>query len=397
MDRRPESLGPAVRRGTLRPVAGAFLVFGSFAGAWAVAVIDIERTFGLSDAELGAVLAIGIVLAAALNAVGGALTDRWGAGIALARSLAIWSALLVAVALAPVLGVFAVAFALATAAGGFVDVVMNVVAAAALSETPGRLLRFHGLFNLGALLGAATTGIALELDASWRVVWIGIAVLGLVLALISRSATLPSLPRVDHPSLLRALAGLRHEGLTVLACVFAAGAMVEGGIATWGVLYLRGHLGVGVVAGVGAYVIGQALATMTRMGAGPSVGRLGTRRGVALGGSLAAVGVTLEALTSSPTVGVTGLALACVGITVVWPLLLADVNNEARHPALAIGGVTAAGYLGMVAGPPIVGLLSGIFDLATGLLVLAAAALFVAVTPAHVRPGTGADAPPRAA
>ena len=93
----------------------------------------------------------------------------------------------------------------------------------------------------------------------------------------------------------------------------------------------------------------------------------------------------------------TGLALACVGITVVWPLLLADVNNEARHPALAIGGVTAAGYLGMVAGPPIVGILSGIFGLSTGLLVLAAAALFVAVTPAHVRPGAGADAPRRAA
>jgi hypothetical protein len=73
------------------------------------------------------------------------------------------------------------------------------------------------------------------------------------------------------------------------------------------------------------------------------------------------------------------------------------VNNEARHPGLAIGGVTAAGYLGMVAGPPIVGVLSGVFDLATGLLVLAAAALFVAVTPAHVRPSAGAGAPRRAA
>jgi len=115
------------------------------------------------------------------------------------------------------------------------------------------------------------------------------------------------------------------------------------------------------------------------------VGRLGTRRGVAFGAGLAAVGITLEALTSVPAVGAIGLALACVGITVVWPLLLADVNNEARHPALAIGGVTAAGYLGMVAGPPIVGILSGVFDLATGLMVLAAIALFVSLTPAHVR------------
>ena len=55
----------------------------------------------------------------------------------------------------------------------------------------------------------------------------------------------------------------------------------------------------------------------------------------------------------------------------MWPLLLADVNNEARHPALAIGGITACGYLGMVAGPPLVGMLSALFGLQVGLLVLA--------------------------
>jgi MFS family permease len=382
---------------TLKPVVGAFLVFGGFAGAWSVAVLDVERSFGLSDAELGAVLAIGVVLAATLNAVGGALAERWGPGVALARSLAIWSLLLAAVAAAPVLGVFAVTFALAMAAGGFVDVVMNVVAAAALSDRPGQLVRFHGLFNLGALVAAVLTGVALELDLSWRVVWIGLALVGIGIAFASRRATLPSAPPADHPSLWRALAGLRHEGLSVLALVFAAAAMVEGGIATWGVLYLRAHLDVGVVAGVGAYVVGQGLATVTRMAGGPAVGRLGIRRGVALGGALAAAGITLEALASDAATGIVGLALASVGITVVWPLLMAEVNNEARHPALAIGGVTAAGYLGMVVGPPIVGVLSGVFDLSTGLLVLAATALFVAVTPAHVRRGAGADAARRAA
>ncbi len=373
-------------RPALRPVAGAFLVFGSYAGAWAVAVIDIQRTFGLSDPGLGLVLALGILFAAALNAVGGALTDRWGAGTALARALLTWSALLIVVAASPALGFFAVAFTLATAAGGFVDVVMNVVSAAVLADRPGHLVRFHGLFNGGAVLGAAATGIALELGASWRVVWVGIAVLGFLVAYMSHSTRLPSPPRGIHPSLLRALASLRHEGLVVLAIVFAASAMVEGGVATWGVLYLRGHLGLGVLAGVGAYVVGQGLATITRIAGGPSIGAFGTRRGIAFGAGLSAAGIALEALTSSPALGAVGLAVSCVGITVVWPLLLADVNNEARHPALAIGGVTAAGYLGMVAGPPIVGILSGIFSLTTGLLVLAATAMFVSLTPAHVRP-----------
>ncbi|MGZ8764180.1 MAG: hypothetical protein ACXW2C_00610 [Acidimicrobiia bacterium] len=53
---------------------------------------------------------------AALNAIGGALTDRWGPDVALARALVIWRASLLAVATAPVLGAFAAAFTLATAA-----------------------------------------------------------------------------------------------------------------------------------------------------------------------------------------------------------------------------------------------------------------------------------------
>jgi MFS family permease len=372
-------------RPSLRPVAATFLVFGSFFGAWAVAVLDVRDAFDLTDAGIAVIISAGILLAAAINAVGGALTDRWGAGVALARALVSWSLLLVLAAVSPNAAVFAVLFTLVTAAGGFVDVVMNVVAAAALSERPGDLVRFHGLFNGGAVLGAAATGITLELGGSWRVVWIGIAVLGLGVAWLSHSSRVPTPPSSEHPSLLKALGSLRHEGLVVLAIVFAASAMVEGGIATWGVLYLRDHLGVGVLAGVGAYVAGQALATITRIALGPSVGRLGIRRGIAIGAGMSAAGIALEALTSVPALGAVGLAVSCVGITVVWPLLLAEVNNEARHPAVAIGGVTAAGYLGMVAGPPIVGFVAGPLDLTAGLLVLAAAALFVAVTPAHVR------------
>ncbi|HWS45911.1 MAG TPA: MFS transporter [Acidimicrobiia bacterium] len=380
---------------TLRPVAVAFVVFGFFAGAWAVAVVDIERTFGLSDAQLGFLLAAGIVAATAVAAVGGAITDRLGAGVALTRSLVVWGALLVGEAVAPHVGLFAAAFTLAMAAGGFVDVVMNIVAADALAHEPGRLVRFHGWFNGGAVLGAATTGVALRLGASWRVVWSGVAIVAIVTGLVVRRARVPEPPRVEHSSMLRALASLRHEGMLTLAIVFGAAAMVEGGIATWGILYLRAHLGVGVLAGVTAYVIGEALATMARIGGGPVVGALGSRRSLALGGGLAAAGIATEALCGTGAVAAAGLAAAAVGISVVWPLLLADVNNEARHPALAIGGVTACGYLGMVAGPPIVGTLSGLFGLRVGLLVLAGAALFVAIVPARIRGAARAPRPDR--
>ena len=53
----------------------------------AVAAIDIERTFHLSDPQLGFLLATGIIAATAVAAIGGIITDRWGAGVTLARAL----------------------------------------------------------------------------------------------------------------------------------------------------------------------------------------------------------------------------------------------------------------------------------------------------------------------
>jgi MFS family permease len=370
---------------TLRPVAVAFVVFGVLGGAWAVAPVDIERTFGLSDAGLGLLLAGGIIGATAVAAFGGAITDRWGAGRTLARALVLWGVLLAAEAFAPHLVVFVPALIAAMAAGGLVDVVMNISAADALAEDAGKLVRFHGLWNAGCVLGAAACGVVLRVGLSWRVMWFGVAIAGIATGLVTRRARVPEPERFDHPSMWRALLGLRHEGLVVLALVFAASAMVEGGVATWGVLYLRGHLGLGVLAGVSAYVVGETLATATRFGGRPVIAALGTRRAVVLGASLAAAGIATEALCGVAAIAAAGLAAAAVGISVVWPLLLADVNNEARHPALAIGGVTACGYLGMVAGPPLVGTLSALFGLRMGLLVLAAIALFVAIVPAHVR------------
>ena len=265
--------------------------------------------------------------------------------------------------------------------------VLNVTAADALAGEPGRLVRFHALWNAACALGAIATGIVLRLGASWRVGVGGrrgvrdrrrapdVPVAG------SRAAA--GRAPVDVP---RARSGLRHEGLTVLAFVFAASAMVEGGVATWGVLYLRAEVGVGVLAGVGAYVVGNVLATIARVG--EQLGRArardaadGRARRVDHRGRDRARGAV-------PRAGHRGDRARGGFARDLGGVAAADRRRQQRGaaiPALAIGGVTAAGYLGMVAGPPIVGLVAGAFGRSAGLMVLAAVAVFVAVTPAHVR------------
>ncbi len=147
------TVAPTPQSPSLRPVAVAFVVFGFFAGAWAVATVDIERTFRLTDTGLGVLLAAGIIAATAITAIGGTVTDRFGAGRSLTAALLAWGSLLVLEGLAPHLVLFVPALMLTMAAGGLVDVVMNIVAADALSHDAGRLVRFHGLFNAGCVVG----------------------------------------------------------------------------------------------------------------------------------------------------------------------------------------------------------------------------------------------------
>ena len=52
--------------------------------------------------------------------------------------------------------------------------------------------------------------------------------------------------RTSHP-----LRRLRRDGLLVLLAVFALAEVTEGGVDTWGVLYLRNHLATGVLLGAG--------------------------------------------------------------------------------------------------------------------------------------------------
>jgi predicted MFS family arabinose efflux permease len=366
------------------PTVIAFVLFGSFAGTWSIAVADVEHTFGLSDATLGFVIAVGVVAAAAVNTIAGALTERWGSGVTLARALVIWAVLLIAQGVSPALGAFAIFYVLGTAASGLIDVVMNILAADKLGSRPGHLVRFHGLWNFGSIIGALVTGVILHFGASWRVMWIVIAALALLLGGYANRNRRDT-PRMEHqPSLLHSLRALRDEGLVVFAIVFAAAAMVETGLSTWGVLYLRDDLGMGVLAGVSAFVVGQILATATRMAGGPFIGSFGARRGVMLGGALAVLGLVLETASTVQAIAAIGLAVASVGITVVWPLLMAEVSVGARHPSIAIGGVTAAGYVGIVAGPAVVGAVAGLLDLRVGLSLLVAAALFVTLVPARV-------------
>ena len=350
-----------------------------------MAAIDIEHSLGLSTGGYGLLLSVSLAGSAAANAVGGGLCQRFGTARVLGIALATWSVFLLAGAAAWAPAALGVAIVFIVVNAGMVDVTINVSSMTALADRPGRLVAFHGWFNSGAAAGAAACGGLLAAHVSWRWMWAILAVVVAVLAVVCSRAPLPGAERGDAVAWHGALRLLRDERLFVLAGIFALSAMVEGGIDLWGVLFLRSQLDSGLLLGAGGAVLGYSVAAVARTALGPRVGRRGPPRGVAIGAGTAAVGVALLTTAQDAALGALGLVLAAGGISMCWPLLVAAAGRDRPQPAAAVGAVTAGGYLGLVAGPAVVGWTADAIGLRGALGVLGAAAVIVAVVPA-VRP-----------
>jgi MFS family permease len=364
-----------------------FALFGVFWGTWAVAALDVQRFLGLSNAELGFLVAATVVGTSATNVIGGTLAERRGLAPAITFALAVWGPLVLLIAAVGHEATWMATFLVAVAAGGLLDVVLNVGSTELLVGRPGRLLRAHATYNVGTVAGAAITGAVLALEWSWRWSFAVAGIGSIVLAAFVRwrPGDLPAEPSPAgaHVTLRDAAAELRRSRLGGLAVMFALGAMVEGGIGTFGVLYLRDRLEVAVLAGAGAYVVGQSLATVTRLSLGTAASehRLAGTSAARLGLAVASAGLALEAATDLPGVAAVGLAIASIGVATYWPLLTAVASGASDRPGLAVGGVSAAGYLGFLAGPPLVGAVAEGAGLRAGVLVLALAGAAAASIP----------------
>jgi MFS family permease len=362
-----------------------FVLFGVFWGGWAVAAANIEHSLGLSNGGFGLLVSISLLGGASANFIGGSLCERFGTSKVLGASLVTWAALLLFGAVMRATSGMEIAIGAIVLNAGLVDVAMNVAAAAALSDRPGKLVALHGRFNAGAAAGAASTGALLAANISWRWTWVAVAGLAIVFAPWVWREPVSTVMRGETKSILGTVTLLRRERLFPLAATFALAAMVEGGIDLWGVLFLRTQLASGLLVGAGGAVLGYSVAALARSVLGPKVGQRGPARGVMVGAGTASMGATILATAPVGALGAVGLVLAAGGISMCWPLLVAEAGRRRERAGVVVGAVSAFGYVGLLAGPALVGGVASSVGLRGALGILAAAAIVVAVVPLTMR------------
>jgi MFS family permease len=147
--------------------------------------------------------------------------------------------------------------------------------------------------------------------------------------------------------------------------------LVEGAIADWSAIYLRTSVLTGPgLAALGYAVFSGAMAA-GRLTGDYLTGKLGRGQLVCYGALLAAAGLAFVLLFGNAGWALVGFACAGAGLATIIPNTFAAAGNiEGSAPGPSLAVVTTAGYVGFLAGPPLIGFVAQLSNIRAALWIL---------------------------
>jgi MFS family permease len=326
--------------------------------------------------------------------VSGWASARAGSRRATRVALGLFCAATGAVALAPgFLALCALCLAMGAAAGAL-DVAMNAHGVE-VEKRMGRpvLSSFHAAFSLGGLAGAATGALAAGAGLDVRAhLGLAAAATGAVGLLWTRRL----LPAAADAAPRRAAREPLGDGvarrLAVLGALAFACLLCEGAAADWSALYLDRSLGASAAVAALAYAAFSITMAAGRLAGDGLTARLGPVALVRRGGLVAALGLGAALLIGSPAAALAGFACLGAGLATVIPAVFRAAGTATAQAGPALAAVSTTGYLGFLAGPPLIGGLAQATSLPAALGLLPALAAVVALGARAVAPAAHQDA-----
>ncbi len=169
--------------------------------------------------------------------------------------------------------------------------------------------------------------------------------------------------------------------LLLIGALVAASFLVEDAVQSWSALRLERGLGAPPwLSGLGPGLFAAAM-TAGRLGTHLLGARFTEVRLVVGGGLLIAGGSVLLAFATVPWVALTGIGVVGAGASVLAPTLFSAVGRRSApgRQGADLAAVSALGYVGFLAGPPLVGLVSGASSLPVALGLVGVFGLMLAI------------------
>jgi MFS family permease len=361
-------------------ITGVFFVDGALFATWASRIPALSDHVHADPGTLGlCLLAPAAAAVVSMPLVGRLLPGRSSGRFCLAAVIGLVAAIMLP-ALAQTVPELAASLLVVGATNSTLDLAMN---AQGVSIERGMdepiLSSLHAAFSFGGFAGAGLGALAAGLSVAPLPHFAGAA---LVFGTLGLVATL-RLPRDDHDADAEA-PKLRWTRMPVrlavigVACFFSL--LAEGGASDWSAKLVRDELAGTAALGAIAYAVFSI-----GMGAGRLLtDRLWARWGAGgllrRSGALAALGFAVGLGVGTVPTAIAGFVALGLGLAGVIPTLFragADQPGVSTGPALA--AVSSLGYLGFLAGPPMIGAIAQLTSLraACGVLVLAGVVVLV--------------------
>ncbi|WP_205512902.1 MFS transporter [Longitalea arenae] len=361
MDRLLEQ--PAISKRAARLSIGTFFfIAGLCFASWASRIPDIKLHLQLSDGGLGAVLfalPVGLMLSLPFS---GWLVHRFGSRKMVLLAAVVYPFFLCTIGLVHQTWQLVVVLFAFGLVGNLFNIAVNTQAVS-LEVLYGRsiMASFHGIWSLAGFAGAAIGTLMINFHLSPFTHFCIITGTAYLLIMLLYRNTLKQDINAgdDRPLFAKPDSTLLKLGLIAMCCMVCEGTMFD-----WSGVYFQKV----VEAPKGLIPLGYT-AFMSTMAGGRFVGdklitRLGTLRILQLSGLVIACGLAIAIGFPSLVTATLGFMLVGIGVSSVVPLVYGVAGKSTQFsPGVALAAVSTIGYLGFLAGPPMIGFIADLSSL----------------------------------
>ncbi|GAB2629047.1 MFS transporter [Emticicia sediminis] len=352
-------------------VSTFFFVNGFLYANWTARLPELQRFFGLNNAQLGSVLfciALGSIVSMPLA---GWLGSKFGSDAIVKVTALLFCVAIPLVAISQNEWIIRLCFFFLGAASGSMDVTMNGQAVL-VERLWGKVIfsSFHAVFSIGMAIGAAVGGVFSSFQVPLQSHLFVISVSGVLLSIWASTKLLKDTPTANETVVSEsktdkflALKTILPFGIIAFCCMTGEGSMVD-----WSAIFMNKVVGQSEVLSAWAFGAFGVSMTIGRIFGDYFTLKLGKQKLMLIDAllSIAGLGITLAFVSVWSTF--LGFFLVGLGLSTIVPIVFSSAGNLKNiSPSAGISMATSIGYTGFFIGPPTIGYLAEAFGLRVGL------------------------------
>ena len=349
-----------------------FFIAGLTFASWASRIPDIKLQLRMSDGALGAVLfalPVGQMISIPISA---ALVARFGSKSVVTIGALMYPLTLVMLALSNSVFLLALSLFVFGLWANLLNIAMNTQAVSVESRYGRSIMAsFHGVWSIagfsGALLATMLVSMGFSILSHFSIV---IVLTGITVFVANRYTVSTITKAADNQK--RKLFSMPEKRIMILGLIAFSCMVCEGAMADWSGVYYQKVIEapaalttIGYVAFMGTMAIGRFVGDWL-------VTRFGVVRILQLSGTKVASGLLLAVAVPQIVTATIGFLLVGLGVSSVVPVVFGLAGRSANKSASgAIAAVSTIGFLGFLAGPPIIGFIAEATNLRLSFVVIA--------------------------